>query len=218
MDTCREHTIIPAQTTGTEKNIERSVSIASAKQATQLYNDCKQRLLNVNDWDKIAEGLSAGFRLTDHAGQEVQRLAATGDRFRIDLPAPGNKAGDGYDWVLIELIEECGNPEEQVQSVAMRVRPCDNPLQPDNNIAHFLDEAATSSFIIERNGNNIVAGIYGRNEKPNISAEGLGDKLRNTVVAAGAIAGMANLQWEALAKGILQTGSQELAEADKSKD
>jgi hypothetical protein len=204
MKPCNEPVIVPPQSTGAEKNIEHTVTASTTEVALQLYNACRQRLLLVNDWDQVAQGLSAEFRLTDAAGREVKRPATAGDHIRINIPAPGSKAGDGYDWVLVEVIDECGNPGDPIQSLTMQVRPCANPLQPDEQVAHFLDEAATSSFVAARNGRVVTVGIYGRNEKPNTNTKAVTDKLRNTVVALGAIAGIANLQWEALAKGILQ--------------
>lgn len=204
MKTSKLRTIVPLQVTGTEKNIEHTATTATTAAAIQLYNACRQRLLDVNHWDKIAQGMSAGFRLVDKAGHEIQKTAEAGHYIRINLPAPGSSAGEGYDWVLIEVIEETGGPDEAIQCIAMRVRPSNHPLQPADDVAHFLDGSATSSFLVERREHQVIAGIYGRNEKPNTSTAGVGDKLRNTVVAIGAIAGMANLQWNALAKGIVE--------------
>ena len=47
--------------------------------------------------------------------------------------------------------------------------------------------------------------INGRNEVPNTKeAQTLLARLRNAIVALGAIVGIANLQWSSLAKGLLE--------------
>jgi hypothetical protein len=51
----------------------------------------------------------------------------------------------------------------------------------------------------------VTAHYFGRNEEPNTEGLGLTDKIRNVVVAGGALAGMSELQWTALLKGLLDT-------------
>lgn len=195
--------IIPKQQEGAEKNITDSVIATDDTAAGQLYAAARKRLLLVNEWAAICEGLSAEFALTDDAGNEVQREAATGDHFRINIPGPGSKAGNGYDWVRIEAIEEDMDPGGQWQFIALRVRPSENPLEHSGETAHFLTSAGTSSFIVRRDQQIVSAGVYGRNEAPNPSGKGVGDAIRNTMVALGAIGGLANVQWNKLVKGLL---------------
>jgi hypothetical protein len=63
--------------------------------------------------------------------------------------------------------------------------------------------------MIIRKGNTIRASYHGRNEKPNLDNPALGDKIRNAVVAIGAMAGISELQWKAFLKGLL-AGQQDL--------
>lgn len=105
--------IIPKQFTGKEIVAEASADFEDNTKATRFYEVAKGRLLNCNNWHKIAEGISATFQLIDKNGDEVNRKAEKGDYFRIDIPGPGSKAGEGYDWVVIEELKEVAKNDVQ---------------------------------------------------------------------------------------------------------
>jgi hypothetical protein len=147
--------------------------------------------------------MSATFQLTDQYGKEVNRTAEKGDYFKINIPAPGSVEGHGFDWVNIEAIEDISNPDGDIERVALRVRPASNPREKGENVAHFFSEDSTSSFIIERLGNQLKAAVYGRNETPNTSTSNLIDKVRNVIVGVTAILGFSNIQWKNLVKGLI---------------
>ncbi len=155
----------------------------------------------------MAPALRPGFRpfSVDRAGQRSQRSAPQpGDYIRIGLPAPGSPAGEGYDWVRVELVETLDDPAGEHEHFALRVRLSDNPRNNRDDVAHFYTDAATSTFLVERNGHVVTAGVHGRNEVPNVEqAESLVDKARNTLVALPALAGLAKMQWTSLIQGVL---------------
>jgi hypothetical protein len=47
--------------------------------------------------------------------------------------------------------------------------------------------------------------VHGRNEKPNTNSDAVADKIRNTLVGLGAIAGFSKIQWKNLVKGLIHT-------------
>jgi hypothetical protein len=194
--------IIPEQQSGIETNTETSVEFNSPEEAKIFYQKVKRRLLNVNDWHRFAGTLTADFQLTDKEGKEVNRTAEKGDHFKIDIPGPGPVTGDGFDWVRVEAIEE--KEEEDMQSIALRVRPAANPNNEIKDVAHFFSVEATSCFMVKRQKNTVTAAIYGRNEKPNTDTETIVDKARNTAIATGAITGFAKLQWKSLVNGLVR--------------
>jgi hypothetical protein len=194
--------IVPEQQSGIETNTETSVEFNSLEEAKTFYQKVKRRLLNVNDWQKFAGTLTADFQLTDKDGKEVNRTAEKDDYFKIDIPGPGPVTGDGFDWVRVEAIEE--NEEEDMQSIALRVRPAANPNNERKDVAHFFSVEATSCFMAKREKNTVTAAIYGRNEKPNTDTETIVDKARNTAIATGAITGLAKLQWKSLVNGLVK--------------
>lgn len=198
--------IVPEQKTGKEVNTEHTISLASREEAERLFKTAAHRLMDVNQWEDLCGTGSANFQLTDKHGNNVTRTAIEGDHFKIDIPGPGSVEGRGYDWVQIEKIEESIDCEKDNESIAIRVRPAPNPTTPGNEVAHFFNEEATSSFIIEREGTLVKAGVYGRNEKPNTVIKNLVDKARNAVIALGAVSGISSVQWQKLSKGLIQGG------------
>ncbi|MDB5192018.1 MAG: hypothetical protein JWQ96_1581 [Segetibacter sp.] len=200
----KEEINVPEQNQGAKKDIEASENLSTIEEARKLYNEARSRLLNVNEWGTICGGASATFKLIDKEGNEVNREAQVSDYFKIDLPGPGTKAGEGFDWVQVESIEETGAGPTSDESITMRVRPSQDPVNnKDNSIAHFLTDEATSNFVVLRKDTTVTAAVLGRNETPNTKAETILDKARNAMVALGAIAGVANLQWNSLVKGVL---------------
>jgi hypothetical protein len=203
MDVLNKTKIVPPQEEGTKKDIDYTVKAIDKNDAQKLFVIGRNRLVDVNNWSELCGAASATFRLTDAQGNEVNRTAEKDDLIKIDIPAPGNATGHGYDWVYIEAIEDKSDTEGPTETIAMRVRPTSNPKDKGENIAHFFSEDATSSFIVTRNELEVTAAVYGRNEKPNTDANSLANKIRNAVVATSAIFGIANIQWNNLVKGLI---------------
>ena len=185
--------VIPDNHSGIQTNTESTIVSKSEKEAMELFREIKDRLLDVNRWHELAGPGSAAFLLTDSHGNEVHRNPVKGDHFKIRIPAPKSRTGEGSDWVQVEDIQESHSPGYDMTAIV--VRPATNPTNEQNDVAHFFSDEATSSFIVRREGKNIIAGVYGRNEKPNTGSDNLADKIRNTAVAAGAISGFSKLQW-----------------------
>jgi len=196
-----EKDIIPANDSGIQTNTESSEELATEKEAEAFYNIVIQRLLDINNWQDLAGKATASFQLTDGAGQVAHRKAQKGDHFKIDIPGPGSVTGEGFDWVQIEAIEE--HNDQKSQWAAIRVRPATNPLNEKKDVAHFFSEDTTSTFMVRREGKKVIAGVYGRNEKPNTNTETQIDKIRNAAIAAGAITGFSKIQWKSLVNGLV---------------
>jgi hypothetical protein len=191
---------VPAQFTGDKSTSRHSVSLSSATTAKETYVKAKERLLSVNEWKKICGPHSADFQLTDQQGHSVSANAAVGYYIRIDLPAPKNK--NGYDWVVIETIENKDSPSGNSNYIAMRVRPTHSPT--DTQTTHFYTDDATSTFVVERIGTRITAAVYGRNEVPNVRNNSLLDKLRNLLISISTVLGFQKPQWKSLVVGLLK--------------
>ena len=101
-----------------------------------------------------------------------------------------------------EVKEEAENNSE---FVTVRVRPAPSPVNEKKDVAHFYSDEATSNFIVRREGKTVTAGVYGRNEKPNVKkSDSVIDKIRNAVVGTGGVSGFAKLHWKALVSGLLK--------------
>ena len=198
---------VPPQQEGKQVDIVEKIKASNPEEAKTLFIQSKKRLFDVNHWSDISEGLSAIFVLTDQYGKPKKSIPEKGDHFRIDIPGPGSSAGGGYDWVRVEMVEDHSDPEADCEWAVIKVRPSEDPTKKAG-VAHFLKEIATSSFIIKRDSDNITAEVHGRNEKPNTETKKLPDKIRNAVIGTGAVVGFAKIQWEKLAKGLLNAGEQ----------
>lgn len=201
MKTSENSPVVPENVEGKLVDLEASVKEDNAEEAANTFNRACTRLLNPPIWHELAGALSARFELQTSEGHYPERLAEIGDYLRISIPGPGNSAGDGYDWVQIEAIEE-NTIQDAVASFAMRVRSSPNPGHAEKGTAHFFKENATSTFIAKMTGNEVVVSYHGRNELPNTEGD-LGDKIRNTIVASGAALGLSELHWKALLNGLL---------------
>ena len=189
--------IIPENRQGIQTNTESSIEFSTEKEAKHFFEVVKNRLVDINRWHKLAGKTSASFRLTDHEGKPVSRTAQKNDHIKIDIPGPGTDTGGGKDWVQIEDIEEKEN------LIGILVRPASNPNDERKDVAHFFDEQSTSSFVVRKEKYKIIAGVYGRNEKPNTETETTIDRIRNVAVATVAITGFSKIQWKSLVNGLL---------------
>ena len=194
----KKNNLIPENEEGIETNTESRVDLENKEKANTFFEMVKDRLRHVDVWHELAGKATADFALTDAAGNEISRPVQKGDHFRIDIPAPGSVTGEGYDWVRVEEIEE------RPDYLAIMVRPASNPNNKDQDIAHFFSDSATSSFIVKKKGLQITAGVYGRNEKPNTAVNRAVDKIRNTAIATGAVAGFSKIQWKSLVNGLVK--------------
>lgn len=194
--------LIPENVEGRAITATAQSSFADDTTAKAFYATARERLLSVRNWGKIAGSLSADFSLTDDKGHEVVRPVQRGDHFRIDIPGPGSSAGEGYDWARVEDVKEIN--VENVDSIAILVKPAQNPTANSEHVAHFFSSKSTSTFVVTREGATITAAIYDRNIEANEETKHLPDKLRNAVVGLGAKHGISKLQWQALVDALVQ--------------
>lgn len=192
---------IPKQKQGSKMDVVAEAKFDDEIMAKEFYPIARMRLLEVYNWDEICGYGSATFTLLDERGQEVKRAAMEGDYFKINIPGPGSTAGEGYDFVRVEQVQEESSASNQATSI--RVRPCPNPLTEDKDVAHFFKDEATSTFVVNRMGAEVLAEVHGRNEMPNTEAKGIVDKIRNTAVGLGAKVGLSYPQWKVLVRALV---------------
>src|SRR5687768_18515305 len=97
---------IPSQEEGTQADIIETIKASDPQEAKLLFLKARERLFDVARWGNISEGISASFVLTDNNGKSKDGFPETGDHIRIDIPGPGSSAGEGYDWVKVEMRSE----------------------------------------------------------------------------------------------------------------
>lgn len=196
--------IVPKQIKGARTGATSRKKAPSIRLAMKQFQSARQRLLDINSWYELCGKKGAEFQLTDQNGNPLYGTEPqVGHLIRIKLPAPPNGSGDGYDWVRIEKFESSTSEENSQELYGFRVRPVSNPKERSGESAHFYTSDATSTFLVLRQGETLYAIERGRNEKPN-PAGGFFNKLRNILVAIGAMLGFAKPQWKMLTSGILR--------------
>lgn len=193
---------VPEQHVGSETYAEETIELPSEKEAKDFFWIVRERFLSVNQWYEIAELPMSTFKLTNYLGEEVNRPVIEGDFFRIDIPGPGNEAGDGYDWVKVEELSEKNSEDEEL--ITLKARPAANPQNKNSDTAHFYSQEAVSLFQIKRIRNKIYAEEHGRNEVANRKTANIIDNVRNSVVGWLAKAGFSYPQWKSLMKGFIK--------------
>lgn len=197
--------VIPEQFTGKAVDFEQSVDFSSLEAATHYFEVVKSKLMQVNDWNKIASGPSAEFCIVDHAGHQQERPVQKGDHIRIDIPGPGLPSSKGYDWVRVEEILEESTPN--YMKISITLRPCPDPTNGKDDTAHFFKALATSSFLIEQTNTSVLVKYAGRNEIMNTENESNWDNIRNFIVGLAAKIGASEPQWKALVNGLAKVKS-----------
>lgn len=196
---------IPKHRTGAKSDTSHSKRYKSGEEAMAAFQVAKNKLLNVSMWKSYAGSSGADFKLIDKHGNPVNRLAEKGDYFRINIPGPGSKAGNGYDWVEIIAIDDSSEKETDTEFIAIKVHPAPDPNNKKEDTAHFFNDDATSTFIVKRERLIVTAEVHGRNEKPNTETKNIIDKIRNLFVALGASLGFSKIQWKFLTVGLIES-------------
>jgi len=189
--------LVPPQRSGKAIEAEAAAILSTEKTAVLFYELVKNRLEHVNSWSVIAGKLSAEFQLVNKEGLEVFRKAHEGDYLRIDIMGPGGTSGSGFDWVKIEQMQDAPD------NFGFRVRPSSHPAANRAVPDHFYDGESTSTFQVNRVGRRVIVSISDRNMKPNEEATNVVNKVRNYVVAWAARARFSQIQWQALADGLV---------------
>src|SRR5688572_3343582 len=130
--------IVPPQFTGQEIETEATKMLHDETEAKNLYAEAKKKLLDVNNWKEIAGAMTAQFHFNDEQGKEVNREVKKVDYLRLDIPGPGNKGGDRYDWVVVEELRHSSNGS--VKSVGFRGRTNESPGSEENETAHYYSK------------------------------------------------------------------------------
>ena len=172
-----------------EKIYSSEHTFADEVAARDAFAESILRLLNVNGWSDLSH-FTADFALyNSYARPKPDGLVQVGDYIRIVLPGPIPE-----NWVRVKhmVMEE--------NEVAFTVQPCPDPEEnkPDQ-IAHFFDQTARSTFRVERVGSTIRAFEIGQNEVINNHDSQAGDRaIINTVVAEAGWLFYQKIQWKLL--------------------
>ena len=195
---------IPAQHIGAESKAISKINFDTDELAKVHFEIVKKRFFDINSWELFAGKNKAKFTLRNQNAELILNHPKVGNYVSIEVPLLPNKDEDQFDWVKIEVCEQ--EEKADYESFYIRVRPTSNPTNQSDEITHFLDVKATSNFLITRDGTEISAEVYARNEVPNFDDKSISEKIRNKVVAVGGMLFGSKLQWEGLTDGLIKDG------------
>nr|WP_315034013.1 hypothetical protein [uncultured Chryseobacterium sp.] len=194
---------VPIQKKGSYHDTESKRKYVHSEPTEKAFSILRERLLSINNWKSYCGDEFADFKLFESEGKMVNRFPLIGDYIRIDIPGPGTLEDKGFDWVQIVDLSEGQTDSVWLDFVMLTCRPSKNPKdKKSEHIIHFYSDEASSTFGVFKGRDFIQAGIYGRNETPNMDAKFL-DKARNLLIAAGGMVGVSKIEWKTLANGLL---------------
>lgn len=207
MDHCRRiiRELVPLHVDGVSISAQSERNCDTQHEASALFHAAKIRLLDINNWQRLDVKIGAAFALFNPDGAAcADDRAEPGLYIRVDIPGPGNAAGEGYDWVRIEAVREF--PGVTGMAAGIRVRPAAAPGNGKGEVAHFYDPQSTSTFVVCRQGCLVRAMIYDQNTKMNGRGTSLLNKIRNLLIGSAAITIFSKVEWKLLTEGFLAAG------------
>jgi hypothetical protein len=174
------HKLVPDHTAGISKDLKYDIIAESIEDADEIFLVAKDRLLNVNKWKTLCNDFGE-LHLTDSHGRQIQRKAHYNDYIRIQ------EAGQPTEWVHIDGIEYNDYPDEDYETIGIRMRDAKEPAEYHNE-ENDTSYNATGTFVAERRGRHVSVHYYSRNEN---------------IHAATWLAGH-DMQWQALVEALLR--------------
>ena len=157
--------------------------------AKEAFTTSVAKLLNVHGWSALSS-ISADFNLYDPVGKpKPNGPASLGDFIQIVLPGPTPE-----NWVHIIHI----SVDEKLAEFT--VQPCPDPManKPDQ-IEHFFNQQARSTFRVAQDGCTISAFEIGRHEAINNQQPQAGERaFVNTLIAETGWLFYQKIQWQLL--------------------
>lgn len=193
---------IPKQNKGKLCDSLFSVEIDAKSSPNDEFETFKKRLFNINSWAEYSGREKAEFSHVDIHGNALDRDPSNGDLIKIKVPGLFNFFESGYDWVQIQNLEIKNNSE--AKWIVFQLIPCTCPNTSNKNIAHFLTNDSSNTFILIEKLGIIQFSVHGRNELPNCEKTKFWHRCRNKLVANGGFLGLSKMQWQSLVEGLLQ--------------
>lgn len=193
--------LVPPQKAGSRTGATMSVETLTRHQARFLFAKAKLRLMDVNQWSCLCGTTAINFRITDAEGQLLDTAnPEIGNLIRISCSV--NDDESSHYWVRIEQFEDHKDEFVDEEHAGFRVRSVKSPLDAEED-ACFYEEHQTSTFLIIRKGNSVIALERGRNEQMHNEPVSFFAKVRCMLVSLRSMAGFSDPQWKKLMKGII---------------
>lgn len=133
--------------------MEQYISTKTLEDAEDTFVDAKERLLDVNHWNRYCNVPGVFFSLTDGHSRLVSRKAHKGDHVKINSPHMPECC------VVIDSIEYDDYPDLGMETFTMRLQACVHN-DDEEEIGH---SGAVASLIIERRHKHVFSEYNYRN-------------------------------------------------------
>ena len=192
-----QHYLVPQHDSGHSVNLEHEVIAADVEEAEDWFVTAKDRLLDVNHWRVTGSLLTQDLHLTDSHGRVMNRHARKGDHIRINIPGPGPREVDAYDWVVIAAIEYDDYPDESRETFALKICAAGMPGEGG------AGSAPSGTLVIERNSKMLRARYHGRNVVEYSFVPGPASPADDSGQFSAWL-GISDAQWQSLLTGMIE--------------
>ena len=196
---------IPSQIKGNSRD---SISCRENDDALIIFNEVKNRLINVNNWYNFTSITNLHFQLSDINKNPIERFALKNDLIKIEFLKDKKSRILKIimnDWVVVDEIMEIENQE--YQCFILRLKPYQSSSKRE--IKHFYNSEASNTFILYQKENLVILSIHGRNEYPNFKSNSKFHLFRNIMMANLGLIGVDRFLWDNFAENILNTQNNE---------
>ncbi len=180
-----EHYKVPQHDEGTRGAITYAIEEETIEDAEDLFVDAKDRMLDINHWNKFSNVDSGSFRLTDHNGHEVFRHARRGDH--VFTGSPAEVESGSVDWLYVSALEYDDYPDENKETFAIKLQP--SPKPDGESVFESTPDDPTTSITLARSGNKVT-----------VTLELAQNNTAHDLVATV----WSDAQWSALMEGLLE--------------
>jgi len=194
--------LLPVNKKGSKNNASADILFEKQDEADEYFERLSKNLLKINDWKVNAGKNPTVFFIYNKDNQKRHELVEENDLVKIKMPAPKNKLGNGFDWVIVTQLKIIEKPDLKVFLLQMKPHIC--PENINGGVAHFYTEDATNTFILSKRNKTIQLSVHGRNEIPNTKKVGFLNACRNFFVAGGGIFGGSKMQWQDFAEEFIK--------------
>ncbi len=198
IDTLEQHYLIPEHLKGLQKDLAYTVTLESGEDADDWFVESMDRLLKINDWNKLSTSISLLFSLTDHHGKNVSRRAHRGDYIKIT--PKGNTHNEAH-WIHVEAIEYDDYPDTDRETIAIHLQPSIGPFQKNGHSNNLNDIESSGTFVIERQAKRLSASYHSRNDISDTNATDNNHEILASIISWFSVT---DPQWEDLLKDTLE--------------
>jgi hypothetical protein len=189
---------------GLHKDILYHHCCSNTDDATALFVEAKERLLDVDNWHRTAGCNQIRFRLYDTTGQQQQRHARQHDLILAERTEQGPRDEGSQEWMRIGALTYDDYPDEQRERMSMELRPATDPHYQEDDTEAVLNHMTACCLMIERKGSLIEACCQPCHSEHHPDMRSAVPRDRDAAPPPGTLMGMSEVHWASLVSGLIE--------------